>query len=249
MKLNLIILLIFTTLCLSSLASAGSVCTTTRLNVRSDPCVNSQRVGTVSKNHQFSTAGNSRGSSCYDGYSWLPIYYNGNVNYVANYYVRNCGGGNDHGSSCSFSAPEYHQWDSRWGNDLMGDMTISDVGCVISSVSMGLAGWNRQIWGHTPTPGNINQWLRSNNGYSGNLLRWSTVNQLGARYLGQVSTAQQAQSNLCDGHMVILRVRHGGHWVLATGVDGDRFLVNDPGYNVDSYRKSDMDLAAVYAPQ
>ena len=33
-------------------------------------------------------------------------------------------------------------------------------------------------------------------------------------------------------------VHNGGHWVLATGYNGDTILVNDPGYSTSSYSLS-----------
>ena len=38
-----------------------------------------------------------------------------------------------------------------------------------------------------------------------------------------------------SGHIVILNVHNGHHWVLMTGVSGSNFLVNDPGYSTSSY--------------
>lgn len=39
---------------------------------------------------------------------------------------------------------------------------------------------------------------------------------------------------------MICNVHNGGHWVLATGYQGDNILVNDPGYSVTSYSLSQI---------
>ena len=48
------------------------------------------------------------------------------------------------------------------------------------------------------------------------------------------------------GKVVILNVHNGGHWVLTTGISGNTFHVNDPGYNVGSYSASQVVRAGIY---
>ena len=48
------------------------------------------------------------------------------------------------------------------------------------------------------------------------------------------------KKNLDAGYVVILNVRNGGHWVLATGYSGDTIKVNDPGYDKSSYALSEV---------
>ena len=43
-----------------------------------------------------------------------------------------------------------------------------------------------------------------------------------------------------SGHVVILNVHGGRHWVLATAVSGSTFSVHDPGFNTASYSSSDI---------
>ena len=50
------------------------------------------------------------------------------------------------------------------------------------------------------------------------------------------------------GHIIILNVHNGGHWVLMTGYKGNTLYVNDPGYNTDSYNLNDVVRAGVYIP-
>lgn len=41
-----------------------------------------------------------------------------------------------------------------------------------------------------------------------------------------------------NGHVVILNVHNGGHWVLMTGINGNNFKVHDPGYSTTAYSSS-----------
>ena len=43
--------------------------------------------------------------------------------------------------------------------------TICEVGCLMTSVSEGLNGYNITIEGAAADPGTLNAWLRDNNGY------------------------------------------------------------------------------------
>ena len=64
-----------------------------------------------------------------------------------------------------FYFPLYKQCDSAWGSDLMVTKTICQVGCLMSSVSMGLSGSNIDIEGLGADPGTLNTWLQENGGY------------------------------------------------------------------------------------
>merc|ERR1712176_302962 len=48
----------------------------------------------------------------------------------------------------------------------------------------------------------------------------------------------EIKKNIDAGHVVILNVHNGGHWVLAKGYSGDNIQVNDPGYSSTSYPMS-----------
>ena len=105
----------------------------------------------------------------------------------------------------------------------------------MSSVAMALSGT-----GHNYNPGTLNTWLKGHGGYvSGDLFVWASVNSLGIKYIGKVSNSNIA-SSLAAGHIVILNVHNGGHWVLATSMSGSTISVNDPGYSTTSYTLSEI---------
>ena len=95
-------------------------------------------------------------------------------------------------------------------------------------------------------PGQFASWLKSNGGFSGNLFVWGSVSKFGLTYEGKIKGTSSIASQLCAGKIVILNVRYGGHWVLATGFDGSSFTVNDPGYSKSSYAASEVTQAAIY---
>lgn len=106
----------------------------------------------------------------------------------------------------------------------------------MSSAAMALYGvGNTQF-----NPSTLNKWLISNGGYaSGNLFVWGSVNRFGMNFKGFVNNGD-VKKNLDAGYVVILNVRGGGHWVLATGYSGDTINVKDPGYDKSSYALSEV---------
>lgn len=133
--------------------------------------------------------------------------------------------------------PLYKQCDSRWANEKLGTSadTICKAGCLMSSVSMALAGMGK---GYNPS--SLNTWLKGHGGYvSGDLFVWGSVKPLGLSYIGKVSNANIA-SSLSANHIVILNVHGGHHWVLATSMSGSTIHVNDPGFNTASYTLSEI---------
>ncbi|MCB0369154.1 MAG: C39 family peptidase [Bdellovibrionales bacterium] len=139
--------------------------------------------------------------------------------------------------AASRSYPLYKQCDSRWGNEQLGTSsnTICKAGCLMSSVAMALSGIGKSY-----NPSTLNTWLKGHGGYvSGDLFVWGSVNSLGLKYQGKVSNSNIA-SSLSAGHVVILNVHNGGHWVLATSMSGSTIYVNDPGYSTSSYTLSEI---------
>ena len=151
------------------------------------------------------------------------------------------------GCTINRSSPVYKQCDSRWGSNRLGaDSTICAVGCLMCSVSSGMAGLGKTINGQTVTPAVLNSFLLSNGGYYGNLYVWGTVERFGLRYEGQTSDQNVLRNNVCANKMVILNVNNGGHWVLATGYDGSNWNVNDSGANRNVYAAGEVVLGATY---
>lgn len=137
----------------------------------------------------------------------------------------------------SRSYPLYKQCDSRWGSEQLGTSsnTICKAGCAMSSLAMGLAGIGKSF-----NPSTLNTWLKGHGGYvSGDLLVWGSVTSQGLSFIGKVANSQIAPG-LSAGHVVILNVHNGGHWVLATAISGSKISVNDPGFSTTSYEMSEI---------
>lgn len=147
----------------------------------------------------------------------------------------------------SRSAPLYKQCDAAWGGNKLGSTsTICKVGCAMCSVASGLASLGKTINGQTSTCATLNSYLLNNGGYQGNLLIWSVVNRLGVVYEGQQSSVSAIKDAVCQNKIVILNVNQGGHWVLATGVEGSTFYVNDSGYARTTYPANEVVRASIY---
>ena len=128
-------------------------------------------------------------------------------------------------------APHMFQVDPRWANEYLGNSktTIGKAGCAMSSVSAMLAAKGVKINGQDANPHTLNQYLKSNGGYSGALINWGAVKGLGFNYQGQITNKNQMVNDLKSGKNLILNVQNGGHWVLATGVTEKGFTVMNPG--------------------
>lgn len=144
--------------------------------------------------------------------------------------------------------PLYKQCDPRWGADVMETTTVCQVGCLMSSVAMSLAGKGILIGANVSNPGILNQWLRNNGGYdSSNDLEEDVVPNINTAEIawpadGMHTTndlsIEQVRAYLLRGRTMIANVMHGGHFVLMVGFDlsnPDAILVNDPGFNVTAY--------------
>jgi len=150
----------------------------------------------------------------------------------------------------------FSQCDSQWADDLMDTKTICQVGCLMSSTSMGLAGTSIPIESGSflqidATPKTLNAWLKNNGGYDGsNDLIESVVPNInperifwpddGFHKTNDLSF-ETIKSYLDKGRIVIANVHSGSHFVLLTGYatdDEDTFTVNDPGYDVHFYSYS-----------
>ena len=144
------------------------------------------------------------------------------------------------------TAPTYKQCNSAWGSKVMATKSVCRVGCLMSSVAAGMASAGKKINGQTATPGSLHDFLKRNGGYSGNLFVWGAVSRFGLSYQGQPSSSATIKSAICANRIVILNVNGGGHWVLATGYDGNTYSVMDPGYSRSSYTTSQVVRAGIY---
>lgn len=153
-----------------------------------------------------------------------------------------------------FEYPLFKQCDKKWSDDIMDTKTICQVGCLMSSTAMGLAGVDipiksiLKIFDIHSTPKTLNIWLKNNDGYDGsNDLIESAVPNIDPERIfwpddGMHRTNDlsfdKVQSYLDEGRIVIANVNNGGHFVLLTGYsssDNDTFTVNDPGYDKETY--------------
>ena len=124
--------------------------------------------------------------------------------------------------------------------------TICRSGCLISSVAMALNDCGRTINGQIANPRSLNTFLGANGGYSGASLVWATVNRLGLTFEGFTTSKTEMVNKFKAGRAVMLNVNNRAHWVLMTGWTGTNFLVNDPGYNRNSYAPSEVQDSGFY---
>lgn len=84
-------------------------------------------------------------------------------------------------------------------------------------------------------PRTLNEWLIGHSGYiNQDIYVWNSIASLQFSYVGKIGN-NQIEKELAVNNVVLINVRGGAHWALATGVSGTRILVNDPGYSVSSY--------------
>ena len=156
-------------------------------------------------------------------------------------------------SLCVAALPDYpllHQCGESWSDDYMDTKTICEVGCLMSSVSEGLAGYNISIDGAPSNPGTLNAWLRDNNGYDGsNDLFEAVVQEINPEHIVWPSDGMHKTKDLSyetvgeyvdSGRVVISNVLNGTHFVLTVGqgTDGDTLIVRDSGFDRTEYSYS-----------
>ena len=143
--------------------------------------------------------------------------------------------------------PLFKQCDETWGSDLMVTKTICEVGCLMSSVSEGLGGYNISIEGSDANPGTLNAWLRNNNGYDdSDDLYEAVVQEINPDHIVWPDDGMHKTKDISfetvgqyirKGRVVISNVMNGSHFVLTIGQgsDGDTLYVHDSGFDRDSY--------------
>jgi len=128
----------------------------------------------------------------------------------------------------------------------------------MSSLSMGLNGYDILVNGVPSTPGTLNAWLRANSGYvcaggDCNNLVIDSPNRIAPNVttIGEnpKPTPAQIQQMLGEGYIIIAHVKNNHHFVLLVGYDeGDdsEFYVNDPFFPEVSYPYANMTDCIVY---
>eukprot|EP00817_Percolomonadidae_sp_ATCC50343_P001757 CAMPEP_0117425840 /NCGR_PEP_ID=MMETSP0758-20121206/6062_1 /TAXON_ID=63605 /ORGANISM="Percolomonas cosmopolitus, Strain AE-1 (ATCC 50343)" /LENGTH=284 /DNA_ID=CAMNT_0005210627 /DNA_START=210 /DNA_END=1065 /DNA_ORIENTATION=- len=230
----------------SKFKSGSKLRATTAVRVRSGPCTNKKTLTTVPSGGKVTFKGAAQ-NGC--GYKWIKVSGSFGTGWTAeNFWTKSSSGGGSSGANCKNPVhfPEFRQCDNRWRNNKLGSKTICAIGCLMSSVSMGLNGHNRKINGQASNPATLNSYLSSHGGYSGNLFIWGSVSKFGFSFAGKYS-ATSARAYVCSkSHVVILNVRNGGHWVLATGLTSTGFTVNDPAGYTSHYTNGQVVTTGVY---
>jgi len=153
-------------------------------------------------------------------------------------------------AASSTTAPDFPllpQCGENWSSDLMVTKTICEVGCLMTSVSEGLNGYNITIEGAAADPGTLNAWLRDNNGYDdSNDLYEAVVQEIDPEHIVWPSDGMHKDKDISfetvgeyisSGRVVISNVLNGSHFVLTVGQgdDGDTLIVRDSGFDRTEY--------------
>ena len=151
--------------------------------------------------------------------------------------------------------PMYKQCDARWGSVVMGQNgeTICDVGCLMTSITMGLAGTGIPIDNQTAIPPRTDHFLQSHNGFvdGSSSLSEAVIPEIAPSRVSWPADGMHrtndipwatvvAYLNRPVPRIMIANVMHGQHFVLVTGyrADGDSLVINDPGFNKNTYSYS-----------
>ncbi len=81
-----------------------------------------------------------------------------------------------------YDIPQMNQCDSAWGNAILGSTATicnSGNGAIICSLASIMSANGRKVNGANATCGNINTWLKANNGYLFNNIKWGILEGLG----------------------------------------------------------------------
>jgi peptidoglycan hydrolase-like protein with peptidoglycan-binding domain len=136
--------------------------------------------------------------------------------------------------------PIYRQGDPQWGGRTLGtSSSLSAAGCAMTSTAMAIS----KISGKTINPGELDQYLDKNGGYSGNGLIWGKAAQMAGMTAGKPGWSfDNINSQIDKGRPVVIGVDYkagsnGGangtdHWITVTGrgkENGkDVYYANDP---------------------
>ena len=233
----------------SSLAYGTALRANTDVHIRAGPCTWYRSYGLLYTGQTVSFTGQVRGGC---GYTW----YSTNRGWIAAEFLTAVGGGGGGGGHTTGGGgcrtrnyPLFKQCDGRWAWNRVGNGgTICQIGCLMSSVSMALAGLGKNLYGQSPNPGTFNAFLNAYGGYYGDEFEWGSVARFGLYYQGQPTDKATINRNICANNVVILNVMNGGHWVLATGVAPDgTYYVNDPGFYRSTYASWEVVRAGIFS--
>jgi hypothetical protein len=162
-------------------------------------------------------------------------------------------GGESFQNVATIETPFHLQRDPRWRNETIGGTgeTLSKVGCTVSSLAMAL-----EHYGIRLTPAQLNDWLKTNGGYTWRgWLKWGAVSAVAE---GKVSVAIVPKPTHADidgalkqSQPVMVKVlinRVVPHWVLIVGKTGQEYLIHDPlgdGQSAELLSKYGSDIYGV----
>lgn len=149
----------------------------------------------------------------------------------------------------AWNPPYYTQTNATWANVILGfgPQTIAQAGCLMTSVTMMVAGEGVLFNGTMPNPFLMNEYLKANNGYvRGDDFVFAAVNPFGTVFQGFLYTTFEMINAFQNNHRVILNVLEGGHFVLMVGIGETYFQVHDPYFNRTTYLFQDIVLAVHY---
>ncbi len=179
----------------------------------------------------------------------LQSYNSGSRNYGATDVKKMSCGGSGSSSGC-VSSGEFSTWKqgaSEWGSIPMGNSgkTISQIGCLVTSVSMLVAKSGVPTNVNPWNPGTFVQFLNQNGGFaSGGNFVWASVTKAAPtfKYAGSASLAGLSRDEKLNrissiisqqGVYAVCEVKGntGQHWVAIDAVEGSTIRMMDPSTN------------------
>lgn len=131
--------------------------------------------------------------------------------------------------------PLFIQWDKRWGYDAYGNDVIGLSGCGPTCLSMIVVGITKN---QEATPDKLADYATEHGYYEQNSgTKWSFMDEVAAVYGVKGYYIYQSKDNmqeeLAQGHPLVCAMRSGdftaqGHFIVISGMEGDKFRVHDP---------------------
>jgi peptidoglycan hydrolase-like protein with peptidoglycan-binding domain len=137
--------------------------------------------------------------------------------------------------------PHFSQGDSRWASRILGSSaTIQRKGCAITSIAMIL-----KFFGRNVTPGILDQYLDSEDGYAGDSVKWSVAGKCGQTPTTKLTYRRNTDKNALSALLrervnqnapTMVRVDYRvdsdiryNHFVVCVGMTAQgEFVMNDP---------------------
>lgn len=134
------------------------------------------------------------------------------------------------------TAPHYYQWAEPWGSQLIYEDTMTESGCLITSITM----VSQMMGKDVGTPGNLLAAMKKNGALFYDLVAWgsglnnATQGLTWTRYYG--ADWSKIHNELASGRPVIVQMDLW-HWVVVTdyNVAAGTYSVHDPYFNNRSY--------------